>query len=140
MLKLRALTAIVVAALGITLVLTGCGAKPNPAPATPPTTQQPAPDTGAIKTGAAQMRTLLAEMNQALAAQDAAKAKGVATELEQSWEKFEDAVKAQDKARYEQVEQPLGAIQGGVKVSPLDTKTLGDQVQKLDAVLADLAK
>lgn len=139
MFKSRGLTALFLAALVSALVLAGCGTKPAPTPA-PPTSQQSVPDASAIKAGATQMREELAGMRQALTAKDGAKAKGLATELEESWEKFEDGVKATDKARYDQVEAPLGAIQAGVKVEPLDTKTLSAQVDKLDAVLANLQK
>ena len=126
MLKSRRSALIGIAVLVVAAVaLTGCGAKPSTDP---------------IKSGASTMRSQLAELQKALEAGDQAKAKTGAEKLEEAWAKFEDGVKAQDKALYGQIEDPLHAIEAGVKVSPLDAKTLGEQVKVLDGLLAGLVK
>lgn len=108
----------------LVLALTGCSAKSD----------------GDIKGGAQKMRTVLADVQKAVEAGDETKAKSGGVELEEAWLKFEDAVKAKDKDAYEKVEKPLGAIQAGVKISPLDKKALGEQIKQLDGLLGDLVK
>jgi iron uptake system EfeUOB component EfeO/EfeM len=93
-----------------------------------------------IKTGATNMRTVLADVKKAVDANDAEKVKTQAVALEDAWAKFEDAVKAKDKAIYDQIEEPLQAVEGGAKVSPLDQKVLTTQIQALDGLLAPLTK
>lgn len=127
MLKSRRFALIGIALLIVAAVaLTGCGGRPS--------TNDP------IKSGAQAMRSQLAELQKALEAGDQAKAKTGAEKLEEAWAKFEDGVKAKDKALYGQIEDPLHAIEAGVKVSPLDAKTLGEQVKVLDGLLAGLVK
>lgn len=106
------------------VVLAGCSSKPS----------------DPIKAGASAMRSQLAELRKALESGDAAKAQAGAKELEETWEKFEDGVKDKDKTLYGQIEDPLHAIEAGVKVRPLDAKTLGEQVRKLDDLLVGLTK
>ncbi len=124
------------------LSLTACGgAADTKAPAA--ASAAPASNASApadSKAGATAMRKELAELKGALEAKDAAKAQMYAEETDEAWESFEDGVKAKDKALYEKIEDPLHAITAGVKVSPLDTKVLLEQVAKLDALLAELAK
>lgn len=118
-----------------TLLLTACSSTAGGSKSAP---AQPQSD--AIKTGAQAMRTELAGLQKAIEAGDAAKAKAGADALEAAWQKFEDDVKAKDKTTYGNIEDPLGAIEAGVKATPLDKATLADQVKKLDALLADLTK
>lgn len=93
-----------------------------------------------IKSGAQKMQAILTDVKSAVEAKDAAKATTEAEEMHEAWEKFEDAVKAKDKDLYEKIEEPLGAIRAGVKVSPLDQKVLTEQIAKLDGLLAGLVK
>jgi len=120
----RITTTLLAAALVSALALAGCSAKSGTD----------------IKGGAQKMKSALANVQKAVDAGDEAKAKSGATELEEAWEKFEDAVKEKDKEAYEKIEKPLGAIEAGVKVSPLDKKALGDQIKELDGLLGNLAK
>ncbi|HWI52138.1 MAG TPA: hypothetical protein VNT01_08345 [Symbiobacteriaceae bacterium] len=125
------------AALIASLSLTACSAaETKPTTAAPAATEQKVD----IKSGAEKMRHELADLKGALEAGNAAKAKEYANEAHEAWEVFEDAVKAKDKAVYEKIEEPLSAITAGVKAATLDKKILGEQVAKLDALLADLVK
>lgn len=93
-----------------------------------------------IKPGAQKMRSTIADLQKAVTAGDATKAKALTEALESAWEAFEDDVKAKDKALYGKIEDPLHAIQAGVKASSLDQKLLGDQIKELDGLLAELTK
>lgn len=92
-----------------------------------------------ITGGALSMRSALVDLQQALDAGDGGRARAGATALETAWAKFEDDVRARDKALYGKIEEPLGAIQGGVKADQLDAKVIGDQVRVLDGLLVQLA-
>jgi iron uptake system EfeUOB component EfeO/EfeM len=127
--------------------LAGCGgakseqtAAGGQAPKTEQKSEQKTEQKADIKSGAEAMRKELAELKEAVEKNDAEKAKKAAEETEEAWEKFEDAVKAKDKAMYEKVEDPLGVITAAAKQSPLDTQTLKEQIAKLDSLLAELAK
>lgn len=119
MFKLKGLLAIL---LLVALALTGCSSGSK------------------IKSGATQMRTVLANVKKAIDANDAAKAKTEADNLEQAWAKFEDLVKEKDKSLYQDIEEPLHAIEAGVKASPLDQKLLSTQAEALDGLLVPLTK
>ncbi|WP_201008205.1 hypothetical protein [Paenibacillus glycanilyticus] len=88
--------------------------------------------------GAKKMQDTLTEMQKNVEANDAAKAAKNAEELESSWEKFEDDVKANQADVYGKVEDPLGAIQTGVKEIPLDQAVLKEQIVKLNDALKEI--
>jgi uncharacterized protein (DUF2147 family) len=94
----------------------------------------------AIKSGAAEMIKEIAVLKEALAKSDAAKAQAQADKVFGVWWVFEHDVKAKDADLYEQVEEPLKAIQAGTKQSPLDTKTLNDLTAKLETLVNTLTK
>ncbi|AEF95249.1 hypothetical protein Desca_2421 [Desulfotomaculum nigrificans CO-1-SRB] len=132
---------LVVSALVASLAVSGCGtakpaeqgtAQPKPQTATTETKQQ----TLSISQGTQNMRDVLKEMKNELANKDEAKVIKVSEKLEENWKIFEDSVKDKSPDLYEKVEKPLGAIQAGVKVKPLDAKTLTASIDELDKTLA----
>lgn len=123
-------------AVATSFVLTACGTSPS-SQSTPASAQ---PYTEAVKSGAKKMRTELVELSKALEDEDAVKAKQYGEELHEIWEKFEDEARAANKSLYEKIEEPLGVIRAGVKVSPLDKAVLGEQIKKLDGLLGELVK
>jgi len=54
------------------------------------------------------------------------------------WKLFEDDVKAKHLDLYKDVEDPLGIIQAGVKVKPIDTKIITTAIESLDKVLTEI--
>jgi len=91
-----------------------------------------------IAQGAQNMRDALKEMKEDLNIKNEDKAIKTSEKLEENWSAFEDSVKDKSAALYEKVEDPLGKIQGGVKVKPLDTKTLTTAMNELDQVLTQV--
>lgn len=124
--------------------LAACGGTPaqktTPEATKPAAVSAPKADAQPVKDGATKMRQTLAELKGLVSAGDAAKAQAAAKETDETWEKFEDQVKEQDKALYEKIEDPLHAILAGVKVTPLDKAVLTGQIDQLDGLLAGLAK
>ena len=94
----------------------------------------------ATTTGLENMRNTLKEMNTDLNNKEENKAIDISDKLEENWSSFEDQIKDNYKYIYEDVESPLGAIQAGVEVKPLDTKTLTASIDELDKVLDKLQK
>lgn len=58
--------------------------------------------------------------------------------LEKYWSSIEDVVKAKNPSMYEKVEEPLSTIEAGVKVKPIDAKTITAAAESLDKVLTEL--
>jgi len=132
---------LVVSALVASLAVSGCGtskqteqgtAQSKPQTATTETKQQ----TLSISQGTQNMRDVLKEMKNELANKDEEKVIKVSEKLEENWKVFEDSVKDKSPDLYEKVEKPLGAIQAGVKVKPLDAKTLTASIDELEMTLA----
>lgn len=94
----------------------------------------------ATETGLDNMRTTLKEMNSELNNKEQAKAVKTSEKLEKNWKPIEDEIKDSYKDLYEKVESPLGAINAGVKVKPLDTKALTASIYELDKELEQLQK
>ena len=86
------------------------------------------------------MRNILKDMKVKLEAKDEAGAINVSAGLEENWSAVEDNVKNEDKGLYEKVEGPLDTINGGVKIKPLDTKTLTNSMNSLDEILIEVEK
>lgn len=94
----------------------------------------------ATTTGLENMRTTLKEMNTKLNNKEEDKAINVSDKLEENWKLFEYGIKDNYKELYEKVKSPLGAIQAGVKVKPIDTKMLMTSIDELDKVLEQIQK
>lgn len=118
----KSLVLSLVLALVAVLALTGCSASTD------------------IKSGATKMKSVLADVQKAVDAGDAEKAKKEADELDEAWEKFEDGVKEKDKALYGNIEDHLSAIKAGAKKSPLDKNLLATEIKALDGLLVGLTK
>ncbi|BBH20119.1 hypothetical protein Back11_14640 [Paenibacillus baekrokdamisoli] len=88
--------------------------------------------------GAKKMQDTLTDMQKNVDANDSAKVIKNAEDLETNWQKFEDDVKKDQADLYGKVEDPLGAIQTGVKQDPLDQATLKEQITKLNDVLKEI--
>lgn len=85
--------------------------------------------------GAKKMQSTLTEMQKNVEANDGTKVKENADALEKSWQTYEDDVKKNQSDVYGKVEDPLGAIQAGVKQSKLDQAILKEQINKLNEAL-----
>ena len=120
---IKRMTLVLTAVLALALLVVGCGS----------TSQD-------IKGGATKMKVTLAEVKKAVEAGDQATAKAKADALEEDWGKFEDAVKAKDKAMYADIEDPLAVIGAGTKKAQMDQKAILDGIAKLDGLLDSLVK
>lgn len=94
----------------------------------------------ATATGLDNMRNALKEMNSELNNKEEDKAIKTSEKLEENWKPIEDGIKESYKDLYEKVESPLGAINAGVKVNPLDTKSLTASIDELDKTIEQLQK
>ena len=93
-----------------------------------------------ISEGAQNMRSALKDMKSKLEAKDEAGAIKVSEKLEENWSAVEDNVKVANKDLYEKVEGPLTSINGGVKIKPLDAKTLTKAMSSLGGILMEVGK
>lgn len=94
----------------------------------------------ATTTGLDNMRNTLKEMNSQLNNKEEDKAIKTSEKLEENWSSIEDGIKDSYKDLYEKVESPLGAINAGVKVNPLDAKSLTASIDELDKTIEQLQK
>ena len=94
----------------------------------------------ATTTGLENMRNALKEMNSELNNKEEDKAIKTSEKLEENWKPIEDGIKEINKDLYEKVESPLGAINAGVKVNPLDAKSLTASIDELDKTIEQLQK
>lgn len=94
----------------------------------------------ATTTGLENMRNALKEMNSELNDKEEDKAIKTSEKLEENWSPIEDGIKESYKELYEKVESPLGAINAGVKVNPLDAKSLTASIDELDKTIEQLQK
>jgi hypothetical protein len=63
-----------------------------------------------------------------------------AEEMHEVWELVEDDVKEKSSELYEKAESPIGVIKAGIKVKPLDEKTLNSAIEELNKVLDEIEK
>ena len=94
----------------------------------------------ATTAGLQNMRNALKEMNTQLNNKEEDKAIKTSEKLEENWKPIEDGIKDSFKELYEKVESPLGAINAGVKMNPLDAKSLSSSIEELDKELNQLQK
>ncbi|MFB7642507.1 hypothetical protein [Peribacillus butanolivorans] len=125
---------IVVAALS----LTACGTNNEKKADETEKTEQSSPKSVSISDGAKDMKQTIADLNTQLKAKDATKVKESGAKLEESWQTFEDDVKAKSPDLYGKVETPLSTIEAGATSSPLDAQTLTKAAKELDGVLSDV--
>lgn len=93
-----------------------------------------------INEGAQNMRTALKNMKGMISSKDDDAAIKEGAKLEENWSPIEDNVKSKNTAIYEKVEGPLDVINAGIKVKPLDTKTLTSAIDSLDNILSEVQK
>lgn len=93
-----------------------------------------------IADGATSMKKTVNDLKAQLQANDTAKVKDNAEQLEKTWETFEDVVKEKNADLYEKLETPLHTIEAGAKVKPLDVQTLNKAAEDLDTVLTEVGK
>jgi iron uptake system EfeUOB component EfeO/EfeM len=89
--------------------------------------------------GAKKMKDVIVDLKKNIEADDAAKVKQNAKDLEDNWAKFEDGVKETNPDAYKQVEDPLGLIETGAGKAPLDKAILIKAADDLNTAL-DLIK
>lgn len=90
--------------------------------------------------GLENMRNALKEMNTQLSNKEEDKAIKTSEQLEENWSPIEDGIKDSYKDLYEKIESPLDAINAGVKVAPLDTKSISAAIDELDKTIEQLQK
>ena len=129
-------TTLVATSLLITLAFTGCSSKG----AESTNKQETQGKSISISEASQNMRDTLKDMKVKLEAKDEAGAIKVSSNLEENWSAVEDKVKVEDKDLYEKVEGPLDTINGGVKIKPLDIKTLSNSMDSLDEILMEVQK
>lgn len=91
--------------------------------------------TPSIGVGTQNMIDAIKEMKEKLEAKDEAGAIKEGAKLEENWKVIEDAVKDKNKDLYGKVEDPLDAINGALKVKPLDEKVLIKNADELNEIL-----
>lgn len=132
---------IMAGALAAALALSGCSSTKPAEQAASDSKQKPVITESkplSIAQGSQNMRDALKEMKGELTGKDEDKVVKTSQKLEENWSVFEDSVKDKSPALYEKVEDPLGKIKAGVKVKPLDTKTLTSAMDELDQVLTQV--
>lgn len=92
----------------------------------------------AFSTAPQDMNTALKKINKFVSPLNEEKVTKYADRLEKYWSSIEDTVKAKNPALYEKVEGPLGIIEAGVKVKPIDGKTITAATEALDKVLTEV--
>lgn len=134
------------------LVLSGCGtsntqtSQVTPTPSEKPQTeakgQQATESNGklTIADGSKKMKQITDEIQAGLKDNKEDIVIKKVEELDGVWEKFEDAVKDNKKELYDRAEGPIGIIKAGVKVKPLDAKTINNETEKLRKVFEEIAK
>jgi hypothetical protein len=85
--------------------------------------------------GAKKMKAVIVDLKKNIEADDAAKVKQSAKDLEDNWAKFEDGVKENTPDVYEKVEGPLGIIKAGAEAAPLDKAILTKAADDLNTAL-----
>ncbi|MFE4814780.1 hypothetical protein ACFQ9Y_27390 [Peribacillus simplex] len=125
---------IVVAALS----LTACGSNNEKKADETKKTEQSSPKSVSIGDGVKDMKQTIADLNAQLKAKDATKVKDSGAKLEESWQTFEDDVKAKSPDLYGKVETPLHTIEAGATSSPLDAPTLTKAAKELDGILSEV--
>lgn len=96
--------------------------------------------TSSIPDGVEKMKGIIGEMKDLVKDKNKEKLIKEANELDGVWGVFEDEVKEKSKDLYEKVETPMGVIKPGVKIEPLDTKTLNDSLDSLTKLLEEIEK
>lgn len=132
---------IAVSALTTLLTLTGCSSK-NTQQQNTQLKEQPKLEetqkTLTISDGAQNMRDALKNMKGMLTSKDQEAAIKEGAKLEENWSPIEDNVKSKSSDLYGKVEGPLDVINAGIKVKPLDTKTISTAIDSLDKILSDV--
>lgn len=93
-----------------------------------------------LQDGVKEMKEITGETKELLKEKDTEKITKEVNELDEVWESFEDQVKEKSKDLYDEAEKPLGVIKAGVKIEPLDDKTLNEALDNLNKVLDDIEK
>jgi thiamine kinase-like enzyme len=141
MIKLRSFVAIT--AIVTVLTLTGCASKKAEQQNTPVKEQpkvEEAQKTLTISKGTQNMIDALNKMKERLEAKDEAAVITEGSKLEDNWKPIEDAVKAKNKEVYIKVEEPLDAVNAGIKIKPLDAKALSKNIDELKEQLEQVLK
>lgn len=93
-----------------------------------------------IADGTTSMKQTVSDLKAQLQANNAAKVKDDAEQLEKTWQTFEDTVKEKNADLYEKLETPLHTTEAGAKAEPLDVQTLNKAAEDLDTVLTGVGK
>jgi len=141
MIKLKNFVA--VSALVTVLTLTGCASNKAEQQNTQVNEQPKVEETQktlTVSQGTQNMIDALNKMKDKLAAKDEAAVITEGLKLEENWKPIEDAVKDKNKEVYSKVEEPLDAVNAGIKIKPMDTKALGKNIDELKEQLEQVLK
>lgn len=136
-------TLLIATTLVTTFLLAGCGAQKNQQTTPKKNVAEKQSDSkvkkaSSVDDGSMKMRRVLKDMKTQLSNKEEDKFIKTSDKLEENWKLFEDDVKAKHLDLYKNVEDPLGIIQAGVKIKPLDTKTITTAMESLDKVLTEI--
>jgi N-glycosylase/DNA lyase len=92
----------------------------------------------AFSSGPQDMETALKKINKFISPLNEEKVTKYTERLEKYWSSIEDTVKEKNPALYEKVEVPMGIIQAGVKVKPIDSKVLANATDSLEKILTEV--
>jgi len=139
MLSIKKLT--VATALVVVVAFTGCASKGAENTNSKKSEQVEVKENSgklSIAEGSKKMKHALEEMKEYLEEKKDEKVIAEADEMHEVWELFEDAVKEKSAELYEKAESPIGVIKAGIKVKPLDEKTLNLAIVELNKVLDEI--
>lgn len=92
----------------------------------------------ALSSAPQDMKTSLKKINKFISPFNEEKVTKYTGRLEKYWSSIEEVIKDKNPDLYEKVEGPLETIQAGVKVKPIDTKTITTAIEALDKVLTEV--
>jgi iron uptake system EfeUOB component EfeO/EfeM len=141
MLSIKKLT--MATALAVAVTFTGCaskGAENTNSKKSEQVEVKESTEKLSITEGSKKMKHALEEMKEYLEEKKDDKVIAEAEEMHEVWELVEDEVKEKSSELYEKAESPIGVIKAGIKVKPLDEKTLNLAIVELNKVLDEIER
>lgn len=130
--------------LGSSIALLGCNAQKSQAtdPVSTPQVAASANSELSVDKAASDMRDIIKNMKDEISNKEDDKVAESSSKLQDSWKTFEDKFEEDLKDKYldlyVKIEDPLGIIEAGAKIKPLDAKVLNRSLDNLDSQLAKL--
>lgn len=121
----RFISPLIILALGLSLVLTGCGNSNN--------------QVSKVQSGVKKLLTSTKSLKKAIDQGNDKQVKKIGPTLETEWSSFEDQVKPKYPDDYAEIEKYLDPAIAGTKVTPIDKKTLSPLVDNLIKAVQNLS-